>query len=282
MKQVWSWIDSRLPWPLAWPRGGLSAPASARPGPRARGDAASGARTRAESRSLGEALGCVTTGRSRTASRFQLDGDTPYVERGPQRDRDRHGRENGRSPSRGWTATEPGRPHAVGRRAWVLSNADSTISWSGRGRFHRQDDPAAGRPTRIAMNPARGYGDRHVGGRRHADLSILRNVERVSRVTVLGFDGRRRWTRRARRLSLRPLAQRSPAGRSGGRGPRERIARGAAVAAEGKDAHGVALTPIGRTLLLTTQMTGEMMLIDPATPPRRDGCRGGNPLGRRH
>ncbi len=51
-----------------------------------------------------------------------------------------------------------------------------------------------------------------------------------------------------------------------GKGPRDRIALGEPkFASEGKDAHGIALTPDGRTLLITTQMTDELTFIDPRT-----------------
>src|SRR5262249_14362246 len=49
----------------------------------------------------------------------------------------------------------------------------------------------------------------------------------------------------------------------GGRGPFERIALGEPqFAAEGKDAHGIALTPDDATILVSTQMTGELTFVD--------------------
>ena len=173
-----------------------------------------------------------------------------------------------------------------GDQLWVLNNADSTIS------VVRTADasiartiPAGRAPHVIAMNPAKGTAIVTSEGDGTLDLFDLRTLERVSRVTVFGFPrvlvvdaaGETafltvRWLNGALLVDL------------AGRGPRERIALGEPrFAAEGKDAHGVALTPDGRTLLLTTQMTGEMTLIDPATL----AVRGRVPaeeseLGRRH
>jgi YVTN family beta-propeller protein len=51
-----------------------------------------------------------------------------------------------------------------------------------------------------------------------------------------------------------------------GRGPRERIALGETrFAPEGKDAHGLALTPDGEVVLLTTQITDELTFVDAKT-----------------
>ena len=48
-----------------------------------------------------------------------------------------------------------------------------------------------------------------------------------------------------------------------GAGPRDRIALGEPrFAAEGKDAHGISLTPSGDELLLTTQITGQLTFAD--------------------
>lgn len=55
-----------------------------------------------------------------------------------------------------------------------------------------------------------------------------------------------------------------------GEGPWGRVALGEPrFAAEGKDAHGIALTPDGSELLITTQVTGTLTFVDPTTLERR-------------
>jgi DNA-binding beta-propeller fold protein YncE len=62
----------------------------------------------------------------------------------------------------------------------------------------------------------------------------------------------------------------------GGEGPTGRVALGEPrFAREGKDAHGIALTPSGSELLITTQVTGVLTFVDPTTLERRAELRVG-------
>lgn len=218
----------------------------------------------------GEPLGCVTTGKTPHGVALSADGARLFVSNegagtvavvDTARKAVVSALRVGRQPNQ--IALTPS-----GDQLWVLNNGDSTVSVVKTVDFSMVRTLPAGRaPHVIAMNPAKNNAVVTSEGDGTLDLFDLHTLERVSRIPVFGFPrvlvvdatGETafltiRWLNGALLVDLK------------GRGPRERIALGEPrFALEGKDAHGVALTPDGRTLLLTTQMTGEMTFADPVS-----------------
>jgi len=155
-----------------------------------------------------------------------------------------------------------------GDQLWVLNNGDSTISVLDTASASLARTVPAGRaPHVIVMNPGKGTAVVTSEGDGTLDVFDLRSFERLSRVTVFGFPRvlavdsagdtaflTVRWLNGALAVDL------------GGKGPFDRVALGEPrFAPEGKDAHGIALTPDQKLLVLTTQMTDEVTFIDPRT-----------------
>jgi len=216
----------------------------------------------------GQPLGCVTTGAKPHGVAVSADGSRLYVSNegadtltvvDTRAKRSIAEVRVGRQPNQ--IALNP-----PGDQVWVLNNGDSTISVVGTAQASVMRTIPAGRaPHIIAMNPAKGVAVVTSEGDGTLDLFDLETLERISRIPVFGFPRvlavdpaggtaflTIRWLNGALVVDL------------GGRGPRERVALGEPrFAPEGKDAHGIALTPDGRTLLLTTQMTGDLTFVDP-------------------
>lgn len=155
-----------------------------------------------------------------------------------------------------------------GAHLWVLDNADSTITVIDTSTLSVLRTLPAGRaPHILAMSPRRNLAVVTSEGDGTLDLFDLGSFERVGRVPVFGFprvlavtaDGATafltvRWLNGVLAVDLQ------------GKGPRGRLALGeVGFAPEGKDAHGVALTPDGQLLLVTSQMTGQLTFADAAT-----------------
>ncbi len=153
-------------------------------------------------------------------------------------------------------------------RLWVTNHADSTVSVVDTSRLAVERTIPVGRaPHVITTNAARNFAIVTSEGDDALDIFDLGTFERVSHVPVFGFPRvlavppagdtaflTVRWLNGALVVDL------------SGKGPRDRIALGEPkFAAEGKDAHGIALTPDARTILITTQMTDELTFIDPQT-----------------
>ena len=155
-----------------------------------------------------------------------------------------------------------------GAHLGVLDNADSTITVIDTSTLSVLRTLPAGRaPHILAMSPRRNLAVVTSEGDGTLDLFDLGSFERVGRVPVFGFprvlavtaDGATafltvRWLNGVLAVDLQ------------GKGPRGRLALGeVGFAPEGKDAHGVALTPDGQVLLVTSQMTGQLTFADAAT-----------------
>lgn len=218
----------------------------------------------------GEPLGCVATGNKPHGIALSADGSRLYVSNegaGTVTVVDARAKRAiaelrvGRQPNQ--IALTPS-----GDQLWVSNNGDSTISIvATSGASVVRTIPAGRAPHVIAMNPAKKTAIVTSEGDGTLDVFDLGTFERVSRIPVFAFPrvlvvdpaGETafltiRWLNGALLVDL------------GGRGPRERIALGEPrFAPEGRDAHGVALTPDGRTLLLTTQMTGDLTLVNPVS-----------------
>lgn len=156
----------------------------------------------------------------------------------------------------------------AGNRLWVTNHADATVSVVATATLAVERTIAVGRePHVIATNAARNMAVVTSEGDDALDLFDLTTFERVAHVPVFGFPRvfaltpagdtaflTIRWLNGALVVDLL------------GHGPRERVALGEPrFAPEGKDAHGVALTPDGETILITTQMTDELTFVDSAT-----------------
>ncbi len=167
----------------------------------------------------------------------------------------------GREPNQ--IALTPG-----GDRLWVTNHGDSTLSVINTGTLHVERTLQTGRaPHVLAMNPARNIAVVTSEGDDELDVFDLTSMELVSRIPVFAFprvlsiapDGNTafltiRWLNGALVVDLK------------GKGPRERVALGEPkFAADGKDAHGVALTHDGKLLVISTQMTDEVTFIDAQT-----------------
>ena len=155
-----------------------------------------------------------------------------------------------------------------GSHVWVLNNAQASISVVNTASNALERTIPSGRgPHIIVTNRARNIAVVTSEGDSSLEVLDLASYERVAhvpayawpRVLAVTNDGMTafltiRWLNGALVVGL------------GGDGPRGRIALGEPrFAPEGKDAHGIALTPDGSELLITTQMTGQLTFVDPRT-----------------
>lgn len=166
-----------------------------------------------------------------------------------------------------------------GRHVWVLNNgsASITIVDAESGAVVRTIPSGRG-PHIIVTNAARNAAFVTAEGDSSLDGFDLSTFERRSVVPVFAWprvlavteDGTNAF------LTIRWLNGALVVGLDGA-GPRDRIALGEPrFAAEGKDAHGIALTPAGDELLLTTQLTGQLTFIDAHSLAVRDEVHVGN------
>jgi YVTN family beta-propeller protein len=166
-----------------------------------------------------------------------------------------------------------------GKHVWVLNNGSSSITVvdAERGAVVRTVPSGRG-PHIIATNAARNAAVVTAEGDSTLELFDLTTFERRSVVSVFGWprvlavtaDGATAF------LTIRWLNGALVVGLDGA-GPRDRVALGEPrFAAEGKDAHGIALTPAGDELLLTTQLTGQLTFIDPRSLAVRGEVHVGN------
>jgi YVTN family beta-propeller protein len=152
-----------------------------------------------------------------------------------------------------------------GDRLWVTNHADATVSLISTATPALEKTIAVGRePHVMTTSAARNAAIITSEGDDALDLFDLTTLERVGHVPVFGFprvlavtpdDATAfltvRWLNGALLVDL------------AGRGPYERIALGEPkFAAQGKDAHGIALTPDAKTVLIMTQMTHQLTLVD--------------------
>lgn len=159
-----------------------------------------------------------------------------------------------------------------GKHVWLLNNADSSISIvSTETNAIERTVPSGRGPHIIVMNATRNAAIVTSEGDSSLELFDLTSYERVSHVPVYAWprvltvtnDGATAF------LTIRWLNGALAVGLNGG-GPRGRVALGEPrFAAEGKDAHGIALTPDGSELLITTQVTGTLTFVDPTSLERR-------------
>ncbi len=155
-----------------------------------------------------------------------------------------------------------------GDRLWVTNNADSTVTIIDTATNAVVRTLPVGRsPHIIVTNPARNVAVITSEGDGALDVFDLSTLERLLHVPVYGFPrvlamkrsgeatfSTIRWLNGALLVDLE------------GRGPSDRVALGEPLfAPEGKDAHGITLTPDDRILLLTTQMTDQLTFVDART-----------------
>jgi len=155
----------------------------------------------------------------------------------------------------------------AGDRLWVSNNRDSTLSIISTASLVVERTIQASRgPHVLVMNAKRNVAVVTAEGDSALDLYDLATFERKTHVPVFAWPRvlattpsgdtaflTIRWLNGALAVDLT------------GRGPTNRVALGEPTfAAEGKDAHGIALTTDGTELLITTQMTGELTFVDPA------------------
>jgi len=154
----------------------------------------------------------------------------------------------------------------AGDRLWVTNHADSTASIINTATLAVERTIPVGRePHVIVTNAARNVAIVTSEGDGALDVFDLASFERVSRQPLFGFPRVLAATRSGDTafLTIRWLNG-ALAVDLQGKGPFDRVALGEPrFAAEGKDAHGIALTPDERTLLITTQMTDELTFIEP-------------------
>lgn len=166
-----------------------------------------------------------------------------------------------------------------GRHVWVLNNgsASITIVDAESGAVVRTVPSGRG-PHIIVTNAARNAAIVTAEGDSSLEVFDLTTFERRSVVPVFAWprvlavtpDGTTAF------LTIRWLNGALVVGLDGA-GPRDRIALGEPrFAAEGKDAHGIALTPAGDELLLTTQITGQLTFADPRSLAVRGEVHVGN------
>jgi YVTN family beta-propeller protein len=166
-----------------------------------------------------------------------------------------------------------------GRHVWVLNNgsASITIVDAESGAVARTVPSGRG-PHIIVTNAARNAAIVTAEGDSSLEVFDLTTFERRSVVPVFAWprvlavteDGTTAF------LTIRWLNGALVVGLDGA-GPRDRIALGEPrFAAEGKDAHGIALTPAGDELLLTTQITGQLTFVDPRSLAVRGEVHVGN------
>lgn len=155
-----------------------------------------------------------------------------------------------------------------GKQVWVLNNASASISVvDAESGTVKRNIPSGRGPHILAMNAARNVAIVTAEGDSSLEVFDLTTFERTARIPVYGWprvlavtsDGATAF------LTIRWLNGALVVGLDGA-GPRERIALGEPrFASEGKDAHGIGLTPAGDELLLTTQITGLLTFVDPST-----------------
>ncbi len=222
----------------------------------------------------GRRLGCVRTGARPHGVAISRDGSRVYVSNEGTNTLTVVDARAGRAVSEVPVGATPNQLALTpdGRHVWVLNNADSSISIvSTEAHAIERTVPSGRGPHIIVMNAARNAAVVTSEGDASLEVFDLSSYERVSHIPVYGWprvlavtnDGTTafltiRWLNGALAVSL------------GGEGPTGRVALGEPrFAREGKDAHGIALTPSGSELLITTQVTGVLTFVDSTTLERR-------------
>ncbi len=215
----------------------------------------------------GGSLGCAHTGAKPHGVALSPDGDRVYVSNEGSDSVTVVDAATMRAVSQVKVGHEPNQValSPSGDRLWVTNHGDSTVSVINTVSLAVDRTIPVGRePHVIVTNAARNVAIVTAEGDDALDLFDLATFERVSHIPVFGFprvlaatsNGDTafltiRWLNGALVVDLL------------GNGPRERIALGEPqFAPEGKDAHGIALTNDGRTVLITTQMTDELTFVD--------------------
>lgn len=168
----------------------------------------------------------------------------------------------------------------AGDHLWVTNNGDDSVTVVDTATLGVVRTIAVGRaPHIIVKNAARNAAIITSEGDGALDLYDLSTFERLARVPA-GYPRVLAATRTGdvAFLTVRWLNGALVVDLSG-KGPRDRIALGEVrFAKEGKDAHGIALAPDERTLLITTQMTDRLTFVDTTTLEVRGGVTvGRNP-----
>lgn len=218
----------------------------------------------------GRSLGCVRTGQKPHGIAIARDGARVYVS-----NEGANTLSIVDAPERRVVTEIPvgDRPNQLaltpdGRHVWVLNNASASISVvdAESGTVERTIPSGRG-PHILVMNAARNAAIVTAEGDSSLEVFDLTTFERTALIPVYGWprvlavtsDGATAF------LTIRWLNGALVVGLDGA-GPRERIALGEPrFASEGKDAHGIGLTPAGDELLLTTQITGQLTFVDPRT-----------------
>lgn len=156
----------------------------------------------------------------------------------------------------------------AGDQVWVTNNHDDSVSVVDTATLTvARTIPVGRRPHIIVTDAARNAAIITSEGDGALEVYDLSSYERTAQIPVFAYPRvlavagsgdvaflTIRWLNGALAIDL------------GGKGPVDRIALGEPrFAPEGKDAHGIALTPDKRVLLLTTQMTDRLTFIDAGT-----------------